>query len=72
MSKNLGAIPSGRRISSLSSPQLVQVIRRLTADAVVYKLKNDGRESPRGPLLRAAMDEADRRNITIQHPENNQ
>jgi hypothetical protein len=38
----------------------------------VYKLKNDGKESPRGPLLRAAMDEADRRNITIQHPENNQ
>lgn len=38
-------------------------------ETATYRILHEGRESPDGPLLRAAMDEATKRNITIEHPE---
>lgn len=67
---NLASLPTSRKIQTMSNPQLVVVIRRLTREHIVYKLKNEGKDPPTGPLLRAAMDEANKRNITIEHPEN--
>lgn len=67
---DLASIPGGRKLRSMSTPQLVIVIRRLTREHTIFKLKNEGRDPPTGPFLRAALDEAKRRNITIDHPEN--
>lgn len=61
--------PKGRNVMAMSSPELVRVIRKLTKDHIVWKLTHMGQEPPTGPLLRAAMDEAARRKITIEHPE---
>lgn len=66
---NVAAMSSGRRIQHMSSPQLVAMIRRLLKEATVYKLLNGGKEMPTGPLFQAALDEAKRRHITINHPE---
>jgi hypothetical protein len=49
--------------------ELVRTIRKLTNDHAVWKLTHMGEDPPTGPLLRAAMDEATRRKITIEHPE---
>jgi hypothetical protein len=56
-------------VRDMSSPELVRIIRKLTKDHAVWKLIHMGQDPPTGPLLRAAMDEAARRKITIQHPE---
>lgn len=69
MAKNLGAIPTPRRIRTLSNPQLVAAIRRFAKDQVVYKLQNAGQESPIANLYREAMAEAARRQLTIKPPE---
>lgn len=53
----------------MSNPELVRTIRKLTKDHAVWKLTHMGEDPPTGPLLRAAMDEAVRRKITIEHPE---
>lgn len=53
----------------MSNPELVRIIRKLTKDHVMWKLTHMGQEPPTGPLLRATMDEAVRRKITIEHPE---
>lgn len=55
--------------NKLSNPSLVSLIRRLMRETATYRILHEGRESPDGPLLRAAMDEATKRNITIEHPE---
>ena len=61
--------PRGRKVGTMSNPELVRIIRKLTKDHVMWKLTHMGQEPPTGPLLRAAMDEAARRKITIEHPE---
>lgn len=70
--KTLASLPKGRKIGTMSNPELVRTIRtirKLTKDHVVWKLTHMGQDPPTGPLLRAAMDEATRRKITIEHPE---
>lgn len=52
--------PKARKVSALSNPELVRTIRKLT---------HMGEDPPTGPLLRAAMDKATRRKITIEYPE---
>lgn len=61
--------PKARNVSAFSNPELVRIIRKLTKDHIVWRLSHMGQEPPTGPLLRAAMDEAARRKITINHPE---
>lgn len=61
--------PKGRNVAAMSNPELVRTIRKLTKDHIVWKLTHMGQDPPTGPLLRAAMDEAARRKITINHPE---
>jgi len=56
-------------LTRLSNPELVRTIRKLTKNHAVWKLTHMGQDPPTGPLLRAAMDEATRRKITIEHPE---
>lgn len=58
-----------KTLAKLTSPELVRLIRKLTKDHAVWKLTHMGQDPPTGPLLRAAMDEATRRRITIKHPE---
>ena len=58
-----------RKVEAISSPELVRIIRKPTRDHAVWKLTHMGEDPPTGPLLRAAMDEATRRKITIEHPE---
>lgn len=58
-----------RKVQSMSSPELVRVIRRLTKEHAIWRLTHNGEEPLTGPLLRTALDEAERRKITIQHPE---
>lgn len=53
----------------MSNPQLVLVIRRLLKENVTWRLINGDLDPPNGPLFRAAVDEAKKRNITIDHPE---
>ena len=67
--KTLASVLKGRKIGAISNPELVRIIRKLTRDCVVWKLTHMGQDPPTGPLLRAAMDEATRRKITIEHPE---
>lgn len=67
--KTLANRPRGRKVETMSNPELVRIIRKLTKDHVVWRLTHMGQEPPTGPLLRAAMDEATRRKITIKHPE---
>lgn len=67
--KTLASLPKARKVSALSNPELVRTIRKLTKDHAVWKLAHMGQDPPTGPLLRAAMDEATRRKITIEHPE---
>lgn len=69
MSRNLGAVPTPRRIRTMSNPQLVASIRRLSKDQVIWKLKNNGNDSPTAYLYREALAEAARRNLTINPPE---
>lgn len=65
----MASLPGTRKIQNMSNPQLVASIRRLSREHVVYKLKNDGRDPPTAHLLRAALAEAKRRHLTINHPE---
>ena len=68
--KTLASLPKGRKVGAMSNPELVRTIRKLTKDHAVWKLTHMGEDPPlTGPLLRAAMDEATRRKITIEHPE---
>lgn len=67
--KNPATVPRARKLSTLSNPQLVLVIRRLVNENVAWRLKHNGEDPPSGPLFRAAMDEAKRRNLQIDHPE---
>ena len=67
--KTLSSQPKTWKASTLSNPKLVRIIRKLTKDHTVWKLTHNGEDPPTGPLLRAAMDEAARRKITINHPE---
>lgn len=69
MNRNIASVPGSRKIHNMSNPQLVACIRRLSREQVVYKLKNDGRDSPTAHLLRAAIAEAKRRHLIINHPE---
>ena len=63
------AITRSRNIQNMSNPQLVALIRRLSREHVVYKLKNDGCDPPTAYLLHSALAEAKRRYLTINHPE---
>lgn len=66
------AVHSGRitgLLSRTSNPQLVAMIRVLTKDRIAARLLNNGDEPPYTPFLRAALDEAKRRRIEIEHPE---
>lgn len=67
--KTLASLPKGRKVGAMSNPELVRTIRKLTKDHAVWKLTHLGQDPPTGLLLRAAMDEAARRKITIEHPE---
>ena len=67
--KPLASVRKGRKIGAMSNPELVLTIRKLTKDHAVWRLTHMGQDPPTGPLLRAAMDEATRRKITIEHPE---
>lgn len=67
--KNPATVPRARKLSTLPNPQLVLVIRRLVNENVAWRLKHNGEDPPSGPLFRAAMDEAKRRNLQIDHPE---
>lgn len=58
-----------KTVANLSDPELVRIIRKFTKDQAVWKLTHMGEDPPTGPLLRAAMNEATRRKITIEHPE---
>lgn len=58
-----------KTLASHSNPKLVRLIRTLTKDHTIWKLTNNGEDPPTGPLLRAAMNEAARRKIIINHPE---
>lgn len=69
MTKTSANRPRGRKVGNMSNPELVRIIRKLTKDHVMWKLTHMGQEPPTGSLLRAAMDEAARRKITIEHPE---
>lgn len=63
------ALRRGGSIRTASNPELVRVIRKLMKEHAAWRLKHMGEEPLTGPLLRAAMDEATRRKITIEHPE---
>lgn len=63
------ALPKVRKLTGVSDPELVRIIRMLTKDNAKWKLTHMGKDFPAGPLLRAAMEEATKRRITIQHPE---
>lgn len=67
--KTLTSVLKGRKVGAMSNPELVRTIRKLTKDHAVWRLTHMGQAPPTGPLLRAAMDEAARRKITIEHPE---
>lgn len=67
--KALASLPKGRKVGAMSNPELVRIIRKLTKDHAVWKLTHMGQDPPIAPLLRAAIDEAARRKITINHPE---
>lgn len=67
--KTLASVLKGRKVGAMSNPELVRTIRKLTKDRAVWRLTHMGQDPPTGPLLRAAMDEAARRKITIEHPE---
>lgn len=67
--KNMAALPESRKIQAMSNPMLVATIRRMTRDNIVWKLKHDGQDAPTAHLLRAALAEAERRHLTINHPE---
>lgn len=69
MSRNLGAVPTPRRLRTISDPQLVVACRRLAKDQVIWKLKNGGTDSPTAYLYREALAEAARRKLTIHPPE---
>lgn len=60
---------TNRNIGKASNPELVRVIRKHLAALTAWRLKNFGQPAPEDTLLRAALDEAKRRHITIQHPE---
>lgn len=65
----MASLPGTRKIQSMSNPMLVATIRRLTREHTIFKLKHDGRDPPTAHLLRAAIAEAERRHLTINHPE---
>jgi len=67
--KTPATLPRAHKLSALSNPQLVLVIRRLTNENAAWRLKHNGEDPPTGPLFRAAIDEANRRNLQINHPE---
>ena len=60
---------TSRNLSKVSNPELVRIIRKHLAELTAWRLKNFGKELPENVLLRAALDEAKRRHLTIQHPE---
>lgn len=61
--------PEPQKVPALTNPELVRIIRKLMKDHAVWRLTHMGQDPPTGPLLRAAMDEATRRKITLNHPE---
>lgn len=63
------SVPGPRKIQYMSNPQLVASIRRLSHRHVVYKLQNDERARLTAYMLHAALAEAERRHLTINHPE---
>jgi len=65
----MASLPGMRKVQSMSNPMLVATIRRLTREHTIFRLKNDGQEPPTAHLLRAAIAEAERRRLTINHPE---
>ncbi len=67
--KTMASLLGTRKIQSMSNPMLVATIRRLTREHTIFKLKYDGRDPPTAHLLRAAIAEAERRHLTINHPE---
>lgn len=69
MNKNIASVSGPRKIQNMSSPQLVASIRRLSHRHVVYKLQNDERARLTAYMLHAALAEAKRRHLTINHPE---
>lgn len=58
-----------QRVSSMSNPQLVALIRNLTKKRIVYRLTNNGQEPPFASLLSAATSVASKRKIQIHNPE---
>lgn len=65
----MASLPKSRKLKALSAPALVALIRKLMKEQVAWRLTHNGEDPPTGPLFRAAMDEAKRRNIEINHPE---
>lgn len=60
---------SRRKLSSMSNAQLVLMIRRLINEHTAFRLKHMGAEISTNSALRAALDEAEKRHIVIDHPE---
>lgn len=52
----------------MSNPELVRTIRKLSKEQTIHRLKY-GTAPDSEPLLLAAIQEAKRRHITINHPE---
>jgi len=68
MTQSLASIPKWRKIYHMSNPELVRTIRKLSKEQTIHKLKH-GTAPASEPLLLAAIQEAKRRHITINHPE---
>lgn len=70
MAKPLASLPTARKIESMSDPQLVTTILRLTREFVRIKLLNNGSAPALNTnLLELARREATKRHLTINYPE---
>ena len=61
-----------RRIQTISNPALMAQLRQLIAENAAWRLRRHGSTFPRAPLLRAAMDEAKRRNLSFTEEHQNE
>jgi hypothetical protein len=68
--RNLAALPGIRKIQTMSDPELVRTVRRLTKDLAVTKLANQGVPDPKlVRLMYEARSQVQKRKLTIHHPE---
>ena len=63
----MATTPRHRNVKKMSTPELVTLSRKLSTDAVRYKLLNDGAEPPAGLFLQAMIDELRFRHVEIHH-----